>query len=134
MEMPAPVKVLDVQEEPVREPETVDMPVSKPEVVVSEPAKPVVLAPVFKVQILTSSSRLKVNDARFKGLSGIGSYQEGGLIKYTVGASENYNEISRLRKSILDKFPEAFIIAFKDGVRMDVNEAIREFKKNKGIK
>lgn len=134
MEMPAPVKVLDVQEEPVREPETVDVPVSKPEVVVSEPAKPVVLAPVFKVQILTSSSRLKVNDARFKGLSGIGSYQEGGLIKYTVGASENYNEISRLRKSILDKFPEAFIIAFKDGVRMDVNEAIREFKKNKGIK
>jgi N-acetylmuramoyl-L-alanine amidase len=60
-----------------------------------------------------------------------GSYQESGLYKYTVGSSEDYNEIYRLRKSILDKFPEAFIIAFKDGKRMNVQEAIKEFKSNK---
>jgi N-acetylmuramoyl-L-alanine amidase len=29
------------------------------------------------------------------------------------------------------KIPEAFIIAFKDGQRMDVNAAIREFKSKK---
>lgn len=96
--------------------------------------KPQVSEPVFKVQVLVSSSRLKSTDPRFKGLSGIGSYQEGNVFKYTVGESTNYNEIYRLRRSITDKFPEAFIIAFKDGQRVDVNEAIREFKKNKGIK
>ena len=53
-------------------------------------------------------------------------------MKYTLGASTNYNEIAGLRKSVLEKFPEAFIIAFKDGRRMDVNEAIREFKNNRG--
>jgi len=51
--------------------------------------------------------------------------------KYTYGASENYNEIYRLRKQILDKFPEAFIIAFKDGRKTDVNQAIKEFKRNR---
>ena len=96
--------------------------------------KPQVSEPVFKVQVLVSSSRLKSTDPRFKGLAGVGSYQEGNVFKYTVGESTNYNEIYRLRRSITDKFPEAFIIAFKDGQRVDVNEAIREFKKNKGIK
>ena len=41
----------------------------------------------------------------------------------------DYNEIYRLRKSILDKFPEAFIIAFRQDKKMNVQEAIREFKK-----
>ncbi len=88
-------------------------------------------APVFKVQILSSSSKIKAGDARFKGLSDVSYYQDGGLYKYTVGASANYNEIYRLRKEIVAKFPEAFIVAFKDGKRVDVNAAIREFKSKK---
>lgn len=87
--------------------------------------------PVFKVQILASSRDLPPSDGSFKGLDGIDSYKEGGLYKYTYGASADYNEIYRLRKSILDKFPEAFIIAFKNGEKINVNQAIREFKSNK---
>ena len=88
-------------------------------------------APVFKVQILVSSRVLRKGDAHFKGEENYDSYQEGGMVKYTIGASTNYNEIYQLRKSLLDKFPEAFIIAFKNGKKYDVNQAIREFKQNK---
>lgn len=88
-------------------------------------------APVFKVQIVASSRRLGKNDAAFKGLDNISSYTEGGMYKYTYGASENYNEIYSLRKQILDKFPQAFIIAFKNGEKTDVNSAIREWKSNR---
>lgn len=84
--------------------------------------------PVFKVQILASSRRLAEGSSHFKGLDGVDCYEEGGLYKYTYGASADYNEVYRLRKSILDKFPEAFIIAFKNGAKMNVNQAIREFK------
>lgn len=87
--------------------------------------------PVFKVQILASSRQLDEGDRIFKGLSDVGFYKEGGLVKYTYGASTDYNEIYRLRKSVLDKFPEAFIIAFKNGEKMNVTQAIREFKSNK---
>ena len=87
--------------------------------------------PVFKVQFLASSSKLKTGDSRFKGMTGIDSYKEDGMVKYTVGASTDYNEIYRLRKSIIDKFPQAFIIAFKNGSKMNVQEAIREFKNRK---
>lgn len=85
-------------------------------------------APIFKVQILVSSRVLRKGDAHFKGEENYDSYQESGMVKYTIGASANYNEIYQLRKSLLDKFPEAFIIAFKNGKKYDVNQAIREFK------
>ena len=98
----------------------------KPQTVMQTPA-----VPVFKLQILASSSRLKANDARLKGHSDAACYEEGGLFKYTVGASEDYNEINQLRKTLQEEFPQAFIIAFKNGQKMNVNEAIREFKNNK---
>ena len=53
------------------------------------------------------------------------------MYKYTVGASTDYQEIYQLRKSMLDKFPQAFIIAFRGSEKMNVNEAIREYKNNK---
>lgn len=91
----------------------------------------VTAAPVFKVQILTSDSKLKNGDKRLKGITDYDYYKENGLFKYTSGASENYNEIYRLRKKLIEKFPQAFIIAFKNGQKMDVQQALREFKQNK---
>lgn len=91
-------------------------------------------APVFKIQILTSPSRIKKGDKRLKGYDDADYYKDGTTYKYTVGASENYNEIYRLRKTVVEKFPQAFIIAFKDGQRTDVQEAIKEYKRNKNRK
>lgn len=87
--------------------------------------------PVFKIQILTSSRKLRADDAAFKGLKGVDFYTEGNNYKYTYGASANYNEIYRLRKEVVAQFPSCFIIALKDGQRMDVNEAIKLFKSNR---
>lgn len=88
-------------------------------------------APVFKLQIFVGNRNLRKGDAHFKGETEYDSFQEGNLVKYTLGASTNYNEIYRLRKEKMDKFPEAFIIAFKNGEKYDVNQAIREFKQNR---
>ena len=87
--------------------------------------------PVFKVQITASSTKLKLSSPQFKGVKNIEVYQDGGMYKYTIGASTDYNEISRLRKELTEKFPEAFVIAFKNGKRYDVQKAIQEFKKRK---
>lgn len=87
--------------------------------------------PVFKVQIVAASRQLKKNDPNFKGLTDVECYQENGMWKYTTGASNNYNTTYKKRKEILEQFPQAFIIAFKNGVKMDVNQAIREFKQNR---
>ena len=89
------------------------------------------VVPIFKVQIMASTKVIRRNSPRFKGLKDVGHFNENDMVKYTYGASADYNEINRLRKEIADKFPDAFVIAFKDGVRMDVNKAIREFSVNR---
>lgn len=87
--------------------------------------------PVFKVQILASQRSLRPGSRQFKGENEVDAYRENGLYKYTRGATTNYYEASKLRKQLAAKFPEAFVIAFKNGVKMNINEAIMEFKKQK---
>lgn len=88
-------------------------------------------APIFKVQLLASTVKLKAGSAQLKGVKDVDYYEEKGMYKYTVGASANYAEIYQLRKQLLDRFPQAFIIAFKEGKKVNVNDAIREYKANK---
>ena len=82
----------------------------------------------FKVQFLTSSEKLKPHDKRLKGLKDIEYYRENGLYKYTCGASANYNETVQTKRLVSRLFKDAFIIAFKNGKKTDVNAAIDEFK------
>ena len=86
---------------------------------------------IFKIQILTSSALLTENDKRLKGLKEVENYKEGGLYKYTYGASSDYNKILKTRRSIAKDFKDSFIIAFKKGEKININAAIDEFKKKK---
>ena len=88
-------------------------------------------APVFKVQILASAVKLKSGDSQLKGQKNADCYEEGGMYKYTIGSSTDYSEVYQQRKSLLDRFPQAFIIAFKGGKKVDVRQAIQEYKNNK---
>lgn len=85
----------------------------------------------FRIQILTSSKPLAKNDKRLKGLKGVDYYKEKDIYKYTYGASGDYNKVLRTKRTITAKFKDAFIIAFRDGEKMNVNEAIAEFKKRR---
>ncbi len=87
--------------------------------------------PVFKIQILTSSTLLKKNDRKLKGYSPVNYYKENGVYKYTYGESTNYNDILRLKRKTSATFKDAFIIAFRNGKKMNVQEAIQEFKRNR---
>ena len=132
---PAPkTRVVTRGKQPKREEATPEQPkreVKKQETKKDVKKAEVADAPVFKLQIFVGSRNLRKGDAHFKGETDYDSFQEGNLVKYTLGASTNYNEIYRLRKEKLEKFPEAFIIAFKNGQKYDVNQAIWEFKQNR---
>ena len=78
---------------------------------------------------MASERHLRAGDRRFNGLAGVESYKDGNLWKYTVGASTDYNEIRQLRKEVAKKFPQAFIVAFKNGERVDTQAAIQEYKR-----
>lgn len=85
----------------------------------------------FKIQILASDRVLPQNSRQFKGLNPVSWYKENGLIKYTYAEDEDYNKILKIKRRIVDpKFKDAFIIAFKNDTKININKAIKEFKNN----
>lgn len=87
--------------------------------------------PVFKIQIFVTDKKVTANNRLLKGLSSTDFFIENNLYKYTYGETTNYKEILALRQGIVDKFPDSFIVAFKDGEKMNLVQAIQESKKNK---
>ena len=88
--------------------------------------------PVFKIQILASDKVIPANSSQFKGLKNVSYYKENGMIKYTYAEDEDYNRIVQIKRKTVDpKFKDAFIIAFKNGIKINTNQAIKEFKNNK---
>lgn len=87
--------------------------------------------PLFKIQIFAVNRELTLDNELFKGYTNVSVETEGTLNKYMIGANEDYNEIMRLKEEIKPDFPQAFIVAFKNGNRMNVGDAIKEYVKNK---
>lgn len=73
---------------------------------------------VYKIQILTSPQKLPANSRRLKGYKDVSYFVENGIYKYTYGESKSFNAISKLRRSILNDFKDAFIIVFRDGEKV----------------
>jgi len=80
----------------------------------------------FKIQVASARNPIDTNSIYFKGLKGIEEIKFDTIYKYTIGTSSNYNEMVEFKKTIGDKFPDAFIIAVeKDGKQISLSEAFR---------
>ena len=84
---------------------------------------------IFKVQIGTYLKDMK-NSEKFSGLQ-IEEKILNGTYKYFVGNTSSKIEADKLRGTMVEKgFNGAFVIAFKDGIRINVKEAL-SLQKNK---
>lgn len=87
---------------------------------VNNNAKPVVPSGVveYRVQFLTAGSKLALNSPKLQGLSPVGFYMDGSTYKYTYGSVTTKAEALKLQKEVRKKFKDAFIVRFKDNVRI----------------
>ncbi|MCK4662175.1 MAG: N-acetylmuramoyl-L-alanine amidase [Bacteroidales bacterium] len=80
---------------------------------------------IFKIQITSSSKPIPVDSSYFKGLENVQEQKLNDVYKYTVYEENDFKEIKKLQKSIRKLFPDAFIISFKNGEKINVKEAIK---------
>lgn len=81
----------------------------------------------FKVQIAASGKKLDLTPSNFKGLNNISVANDGGtLYKYMYGNTSSYEEVKQnLAEAKAKGFEGAYIIAFKDGVKIKLQEALK---------
>ncbi len=72
----------------------------------------------YKIQFLTSSKIINKKDKRLKGLTPVEFYKENNIFKYTYGSTTSWDKALSILNEIKAKFPEAFIVKFKDGKRI----------------
>ena len=81
---------------------------------------------IFKVQLLATQKNLEVNTKNFKGLNGVSAVFENNFYKYMYGETTNYNEAKKLlQQAKSNGFNTAYLIAMKDGQKINIQDAIK---------
>lgn len=79
----------------------------------------------FTVQITASTKSIANKPANFKGLDNISEHPGKGIYRYTYGKSDNFEGAKKLHALAREKgYTDAFIVAYQNGERIDVNKAI----------
>jgi N-acetylmuramoyl-L-alanine amidase len=72
----------------------------------------------YRVQFLTATRVYPDGSPQFKGLSPVSYYKDGSTYKYTYGSTSSEQEILRILKEVRSKFRDAFVVEFKNGIRV----------------
>ena len=82
---------------------------------------------VFKVQIATSKKSIKLVPANFKGLKNVSLSTEKGIFyKYNYGSTSDYVTAKHNLEVAKSKgFPSAYLVAFKNGEKISIQEAVK---------
>ncbi|TXK73490.1 N-acetylmuramoyl-L-alanine amidase [Mesonia sp. K4-1] len=84
----------------------------------------------FKVQIAAGSTALETAPYNFKGLKGIERQKENKLYKYYYGNTSSHNKGKEfLAQAKAAGYKSSYLVAFKDGKKISVNEALKSPKK-----
>jgi N-acetylmuramoyl-L-alanine amidase len=79
----------------------------------------------FKVQIVTSSKAIPIKPVHFNGLDGVEEHRGAGLFKYTVGNEPTLDAARSVQqRAKAAGYDGAFIVAFRDGQRIELQEAV----------
>ena len=119
-----------VETKPVVATNTIVTPVTKveekPKEIVKEIPKPAAKGIVFKVQLSASSTKLALSPSNFNGLSPISMIEANKFYKYMFGETTSYADAKKLLGEAKAKgYQTAFVIALRDGIRIDISEALK---------
>ena len=94
-----------------------------PAPVTTAPAPAVPSSLFFAVQLAVSRNDLPCAPENFKGLEGVWKEEQYGLFKYYCGKISTYKEVEALKTTVVEQYPDAYIVAFEKDRKIDLNEA-----------
>lgn len=83
----------------------------------------------FRVQIATSTNKVETKSYNFKGMKDVDVYISGKFYKYIVGSYTDIASAKERLRAVKEKgYTTAFIIAFENGKRISVKNALAKLK------
>lgn len=85
----------------------------------------------FRVQFLTSASRLSTSSEKFDGIEEVTMQEADGKFKYMAGNEKDFNSAVNIQSTLRNKgYKDAFVVAFRGNRRITVKEALDILGKN----
>jgi N-acetylmuramoyl-L-alanine amidase len=75
---------------------------------------------------MVAKKPLEEPNSHFSNFSEIEEFKAGKWYKYAVGKSFNYNEIINYLNEVREEYPDAFVIAVKNGEIISLKEVLSE--------
>lgn len=83
---------------------------------------------IFKVHLVSSQNKLPLNHDMFDGLQPVEEYEISGAFTYLTGSTKSYDEIQQLLQLAQVKFPDATVVAFRNGRLIKLERALRTIR------
>jgi len=81
---------------------------------------------IYKIQLSASKKKLALEPRNFKGLKNVSVIKEDNIYKYQYGEMNDYEEAKNRLKEVKAKgYDTAFLIAFRNGKKISIQEAIK---------
>lgn len=98
----------------------------KTSIELTKPAEVTKVGVIFKVQLAASSKQTETSPQNFKGLRDVKSEKEGNMYKYYYGESTDINYTRKaLEEAKNAGHSSAFLVAFKNGKKVSVQDALK---------
>lgn len=81
--------------------------------------------PVYKVQFLSVSHRLKEDARELRGITDYEVYEENGVVRYLRGNANTINKAKAIQRELREQgFKDAFVVAFYQGRKISIQQAL----------
>ncbi|MCK4749949.1 MAG: N-acetylmuramoyl-L-alanine amidase, partial [Bacteroidales bacterium] len=84
---------------------------------------------VFSIQISSSRNKIPAEPSSFKGHQNVRVLEDGRWYKYLAGQEESYTRVLERCLVVKKDFPDAFVVAIKNGRLIPLSEAIVEINR-----
>ncbi len=83
---------------------------------------------VFRVHLVSSQNQIPPDSKYFKGLEDVEEFEVSGAYTYLYGATKSFNEALELQQRAQSSFPEATVVAFRNGRLIKLERALKSLR------
>ena len=84
---------------------------------------------LFSVQVASSKNKIPTDPSSFKGYSQVSVVEDGRWFKYLVGKEDSYHGALERCRQIKADYPDAFVVASKNGRIIPLKDALEEINR-----